>query len=265
MKYRVLFTEYEKYFAENIAAIIINSGGHVLLSEVITNKGFLMDYDPSYKTILVFPSNYLTFEVSHRMQFLEDLVRIGDLRDIICLDYSYVNDLSNNLKCQDVLGFLEHKFKKIVRVKSQICLDEIFHKKVGVTQNSNHSYVLLNKVGFIDETKKTNLLFDSPDHIFYLDSSFSYFDFIFAVELVDFCVVNYEIDSNSLFCQICNYLNKPLYISDLSYSNLSHINIEFKDSLMDNKQLTDEDLTKLMHMDLIDRDRLKSNFLSLIN
>ena len=265
MKIELIYTDYEKYLADNLAAIIINSGGSVVMNEIMTNGNYFVGKKSSYRKILIFPSNYITFYSSSEIEFLEKFISIGSLNDIFCIDYTQVSDLANKSKCLSVLSFLSTKFKCLKKITSNVCLDDLFHKKVGVNNDSKFEYIYLDNERFRGIKNKQLNQFNQPKIKMLLDANFDFYDFIFALETVDFCVLNYQPDPNSLICQICNYLNKPLVTSDLSYNNISSFKEDFMNKLLSSDhEMPYEYLNNLMKADLVNRDQLKKQFLSLI-
>lgn len=262
MKIKILFTEYEKYFAENLAAIIINNGGSAKLIEVITNGNYLIDHTDDYESVLIFPSIFLTYHTQSIITFLEAIIKLGSLEQTICLDYSNVNDLVNKNICKEALDFLEKKFKRIERIEKNVCLDKFFHKKIGVLNTSDFKYILLNGSNNLKEYNGNSAIYE-PVKTFSLDSEFSFYDYIFSLEKVDFCLVNYDIKSNSIIYQISNYLNKPIVTADFVHSNVSTLNPSFTDFLLGRSKIDDEYINKLLNTNLIDRNLLDSIFIDL--
>lgn len=265
MNIELIYTDYEKYLADNLAAIIINSGGSVVMNEVMTNGNFFVGKKSNYRKILIFPSSYITFHSLSEIEFLDEFIKFGGLDDIFCIDYTQVIDLANKSKCLSVLSFLTTKFNHLEQITNNICLDDFFHKKVGVNNNSKFEYIYIDNERFGGFKYKELDLFNRPKIKISLDASFDFYDFIFTLETVDFCVAGYEINPNSLICQICNYLNKPLVTSDLSYNNMSQFKEDFINKLLSSDHdMSNEYLTNLMKVDLVNRDKLKKQFLSLI-
>lgn len=264
MKIEILYTQYEKYFAENLAAIIINNGGSANLVEVITNENYLINHSNGYQKVLIFPSIFLVYHTQGLISFLEHIIRLGCLEKTICFDYSDVNDVVDKSLCKEALSFLATKFKKIEAMKKNICLDQYFHKKIGVLNTSEFKYIVINSRNSL-KNFNFNLESHKPIQSFYLDSEFSFYDYIFALEKSDFCLANYDISTDSIIYQISNYLNKPILTTDFKNSNINKLNVNFSDFVSGKSKMRDEHINRILNEDLVDRGLLQSSLIELLS
>lgn len=271
-KFEILYTEYEDYFAHNLAAFIINQGGSVKMNEVFSNDNFYTS-DNDYTKLFVFPSAYITYQVVSPFDFVKDFNEVfksGNAQNFICIDYSAVIDVADYQKCQEAKNYLvafqtgaNKSFKKLVTVDKDLCLDNLFHKKIGVIRNTKLKYAVLNGRYSGELNPTITEIFGKPSVSHLLNEKFSYSDFVTHLDAVDFYVINDAFNEQSAICQICNYAGKPVINAQMSQSNLSKINPQMVTRLLSNS-LTQQDLTQLLSADLVDRNALDTRLWSML-
>lgn len=257
----ILHTEFEKYYAENIAAIIINNGGKAHVSEILNSNGTIESNE--LQKILVFPSRYITYHSISSNAFVvkQQLIDIAQSYNCMCIDYSAVDDFCKKQLCESVADDVKSYFNSFKKISiDELCLDDFFHKKIGLLNGINLSSVWLNSRDPLEDAVTTF----KPNKTFYLNQSFTYYDLVFALEDIDICIANYEIDESSTIVQVCNYLNKPIVTSNLKYTNMNNIDGQFIQYILEGNAIPDGRLSTLFNTDIIDRKKLKETFLNLL-
>lgn len=272
LKFEILYTEYEDYFAHNLAAIIINLGGTVRMTEVFSNENFYHSNNTDYTGLFIFPSNYITYKVVSPYDFIKEFAKFGNLSNLNCIDFSNVIDVADGNKCKEIFNVLSaiqstsgNSFKNIVKIDRDLCLDNLFHRKVGVFRTQKLEYIAING-RFSGELSQDVLdKFGNPKISYLINEQFSYSDFVMKLDEVDFCIVNDVVfKKNSAICQICNYKSKPLLSADLTQSNLSNHCLEAFHRLINDQKFSDDDLTYLLKKDLVDRKALDGQLLDIL-
>ena len=261
--FEILFTEYESYFAHNLAAFIINQGGSVNMIEIFSNDNYYVPDNENSK-VLVFPSCYITYHgFDSPFDFIKKFQNLGDSSRLSCIDFSAVIDIANTSKCQETLAYLiavqqsiGKSFKHLECISKDLTLDNLFHKKLGILHMTSLKYIMLND-RFLEEVDEGFIArFNKPVSSHVLNENFAYDAFVMKLDEVDFCVFNGKLNTNGAIAQICNYRGKPIISADLLDSNLVNYRPTMLANLIENQAFTDDDLTHIFAVDMVDRQAL---------